>query len=74
MIPASISASSSRSFAMKRTMLGICAGVFKDPRCGIGAKNGESVSTRSWECGTSFTASRKSGAFLNVTVPAKERM
>jgi argininosuccinate lyase len=51
---------------MKRKIVGICAGVLRDPRCGIGAKNGESVSTRSWSTGTSFTASRSAGLIAKI--------
>ena len=41
---------------------------------GAGAKNGESVSTNNCSGGTSFSASRSSGAFLKVSVPAKDKM
>ena len=43
-------------------IVGIIAGVFCIPRCGDGARKGESVSTSHWLCGTSLTASRKAGA------------
>ncbi len=48
------------------------AGSLRRPRCGIGAKKGESVSTRILSRGTNFTASRSSSAFLNVIIPEND--
>ena len=42
------------------------------PRCGTGARNGESVSTSSWSAGSHFAVSCRSAAFLKVTMPDSE--
>ena len=48
------------------------AGSFRLPRNGMGARNGESVSTSSRSSGTRRTASRIASAVLKVTMPATE--
>ena len=45
------------------------AGSFVLPRCGTGARNGQSVSTSRRSSGTRAATSRTLSAFLNVTMP-----
>ena len=47
------------------------AGWFGLPRCGTGVRYGASVSASSRSAGAARAASRRSPAFLNVTLPAK---
>src|SRR5437868_3820630 len=42
------------------------------PRCGTGARNGESVSTSIWSAGSHLAVSWRSWAFLNVTIPLSD--
>ena len=59
------------TLARHRTVCATIAGVLGLPRCGIGARNGASVSVRSRSGGATAAASRSAGALVNVTVPAK---
>ena len=54
-------------------MVGMCAGLLGFPRKGIGARNGESVSRSKCSSGSQRTTSRKSSAFLKVTIPLMPR-
>ena len=49
------------------------AGSFVLPRCGTGARYGESVSTSTRSDGASAAAARTSSAVLNVTMPLNDR-
>ena len=42
------------------------------PRCGTGARKGESVSTSIWSAGSHLAVACSSCAFLNVTIPDSE--
>ena len=65
-------ASSPRASASAATVWTTKAGSFGRPRRGCGARYGLSVSARRRSAGTAAAASRSSGAFGNVTLPANE--
>ena len=47
------------------------AGSLRLPRCGSGARYGQSVSTSNLSIGTDRATSRKAAAFLNVSTPGE---
>src|ERR1051326_1076655 len=61
-----------RSAAISSATCFTNAGWLGLPRCGTGARYGESVSTSMRSSGTRFATSFRSFAFLNVTMPEKE--
>jgi len=69
---ATVASGSPRSAATASATRRTCAGSFRRPRWGTGARYGASVSIRSRSRGTSRTASRSRSAPLNVTMPATE--
>src|SRR4051812_44502761 len=71
-LSASASSFSPRSSATKAAVSATNAGSQGFPRCGTGARNGESVSTNIWSRGSHLAVSWRSWAFLNVTIPDKE--
>ena len=71
-VSANWSASSPLSSATKAAVSATNAGSHFWPRCGTGARNGESVSTSIWSAGSHFAVSWRSRAFLKVTIPDSE--
>ena len=69
---ASVSRDSQRSLAMNSAVVRVCAGSARWPRKGIGARNGQSVSTMKLSPGTVSAVSCASRALLKVTTPVKE--
>src|SRR3954468_13123875 len=66
------STDSPRKSARKRAVSATNAGSHGLPRCGTGARKGESVSISSRSAGRAFAVSCRSLAFLNVTMPEME--
>ena len=57
--------------ARRRTVSTRNAGSLRRPRCGTGARYGQSVSTRRRSCGVIRAASRTASALGNVSTPPK---
>ena len=72
-MPASSCGAMPRRSAIAVPTMPTCAGSFGLPRWGTGARNGESVSTSMRSSGQMRAASRRSAAFLNVTMPLNDR-
>src|SRR3954452_5576217 len=60
-----------RTSARRRTVSTTNAGSFRFPRCGTGARYGQSVSTRIRSSGGTSAAARSVSAFGNVNTPPK---
>src|SRR6476646_8705298 len=69
---ASSSGSSPLSPATKLAVSATNAGSHFCPRCGTGARNGESVSTSIRSAGSHLAVACRSAAFLKVTMPERE--
>src|SRR5207253_6593456 len=69
---ASFSGSSPLRRATNAAVSATNAGSHFWPRCGTGARNGESVSTSIWSAGSHLAVSWRSWAFLNVTIPLSD--
>src|SRR5690348_7747909 len=69
---ASLSGSSPLSSATKLAVSATKAGSHFWPRCGTGARKGESVSTSIWSAGSHLAVACRSAAFLKVTIPDRD--
>src|SRR4051812_11326417 len=71
-VSASSSGSSPRKPATNFAVSATNAGSHFWPRCGTGARKGESVSTSIWSAGSHLAVCWRSAAFLKVTIPDSE--
>src|SRR5690606_15888109 len=69
---ATTSTGSPRAAATAAPTSATCAGSLRCPRCGTGASSGQSVSTRMRSSGSAAATSRRSAAFLKVTIPEND--